>query len=164
MAGDPLSRAAASAADEADPLGAFRDRFVAEESNVIYLDGNSLGRLPVATRRRLGVTAADWGERLVRGWLDWIDTPVGTGDLLAEHDRLVRAALARHRGREIKSVGDGFLALFDGPARAVRAARSIVADVTALGLEVRAGVHAGEVELVDETPRAAGGFGSTGLG
>jgi len=71
-------------------------------------------------------------------------------DLLAEHDRLVRAALARHRGREIKSVGDGFLALFDGPARAVRAARSIVADVTALGLEVRAGVHAGEVELVDD--------------
>ena len=71
-------------------------------------------------------------------------------DLLAEHDRLVRAALARHRGREIKSVGDGFLALFDGPARAVRAARSIVADVTALGLEVRAGLHTGEVELVGD--------------
>jgi len=69
-------------------------------------------------------------------------------DLLAEHDRMVRACLARHRGREVKSVGDGFLALFDGPARAVRAARSIVADVTALGLEVRAGLHTGEVELV----------------
>jgi class 3 adenylate cyclase len=69
-------------------------------------------------------------------------------DLLAEHDRIVRACFARHRGREIKSVGDGFLALFDGPARAVRAARSIVGEVTALGLEVRAGLHTGEVELV----------------
>jgi class 3 adenylate cyclase len=69
-------------------------------------------------------------------------------DLLEEHDRIVRACLDRHRGREIKSVGDGFLALFDGPARAVRAARAIVTDVTALGLEVRAGLHTGEVELV----------------
>ena len=49
-------------------------------------------------------------------------------DLLAEHDRVVRACLARHRGREIKSVGDGFLAMFDGPARAIRAARSIVSE------------------------------------
>ena len=71
-------------------------------------------------------------------------------DLLAEHDRIVRACIARHRGREIKSVGDGFLALFDGPARAVRAARSIVHEVTSLGLEVRAGLHAGEVELVGD--------------
>lgn len=72
------------------------------------------------------------------------------GDLLAEHDLIVRGCLARHRGREIKSVGDGFLALFDGPARAVRAARAIVAEVTALGLEVRAGLHTGEVELVGD--------------
>ena len=71
-------------------------------------------------------------------------------DLLEEHDRIVRACLARHRGREVKSVGDGFLAVFDGPARAVRAARSIVADVTALGLELRAGLHTGEVELVGD--------------
>ena len=71
-------------------------------------------------------------------------------DLLAQHDRIVRGAFARHRGREIKSVGDGFLALFDGPARAVRAARAIVADVGALGLQVRAGLHTGEVELVDD--------------
>jgi len=71
-------------------------------------------------------------------------------DLLAEHDRLVRSSLGRHRGREIKSVGDGFLALFDGPARAVRAARAIVSGVTSLGLEVRAGLHTGEVELVGD--------------
>ena len=72
------------------------------------------------------------------------------GDLLAEHDRIVRACLARHRGREVKSVGDGFLALFDGPARAVRAARAIVSEVAALGLDVRAGLHTGEVELVGD--------------
>jgi class 3 adenylate cyclase len=71
-------------------------------------------------------------------------------DLLAEHDRIVRGCLARNRGREVKTVGDGFLALFDGPARAVRAARSIVADVTALGLEVRAGLHTGEVEMTGD--------------
>jgi class 3 adenylate cyclase len=71
-------------------------------------------------------------------------------DLLEEHDRIVRTCLTSNRGREIKSVGDGFLAVFDGPARAVRAARSIVSDVTALGLEVRAGLHTGEVEMVGD--------------
>jgi class 3 adenylate cyclase len=71
-------------------------------------------------------------------------------DLLAEHDRVVRACLSRHRGREIKSVGDGFVAVFDGPARAVRAARSIVSELTSLGLDVRAGLHTGEVEIVGD--------------
>ena len=74
----------------------------------------------------------------------------GWGDLLAEHDRIVRSCLARNRGREVKSVGDGFLAVFDGPARAVRAARSIVTELTALGVEVRAGLHTGEVQLVGD--------------
>ena len=71
-------------------------------------------------------------------------------DLLAEHDRVVRVGLERHRGRVVKSVGDGFLAVFDGPARAVRAARAIVAQLTTLGLDVRAGLHAGEVEMVGD--------------
>jgi class 3 adenylate cyclase len=71
-------------------------------------------------------------------------------ELLAEHDRLVRTALARHRGREVKTVGDGFLATFDGPARAARAAQAIVAEVATLGLEVRAGVHTGEVETIGD--------------
>jgi len=85
VAGDPLSRAAAEAADAADPLAAFRDHFVADAAGVIYLDGNSLGRLPAATRDRLATVTAEWGERLVGGWPDWIDAPVRTGDLLAEH-------------------------------------------------------------------------------
>jgi kynureninase len=80
---DPLSRAAAEAADATDPLAAYRDRFVHEDER-IYLDGNSLGRLPVATRDRLAAMAAEWGERLVGGWPDWIDAPVRTGDLVAE--------------------------------------------------------------------------------
>ena len=66
--------------------------------------------------------------------------------LVEEHDAMVRSALVRHRGREIKTIGDGFLATFDAVARAARAATEIVAHAKALGIEVRAGVHAGEIE------------------
>jgi class 3 adenylate cyclase len=68
--------------------------------------------------------------------------------VLAEHDRLVREVLATHRGREIKTLGDGFLATFDGPARGVRCAAEISERVRALGLQVRAGLHTGEVEVL----------------
>jgi kynureninase len=78
---DPLSRAAAAAADASDPLAGYRDRFVHEDER-IYMDGNSLGRLPVATRERLAAMASEWGERLVAGWPDWIDAPVRAGDLI----------------------------------------------------------------------------------
>lgn len=70
--------------------------------------------------------------------------------LLAKHDDVVRTALARHRGTEVDRTGDGFLATFDGPARAVRCAREIVDDVRALGIEIRAGCHTGEIEYVDD--------------
>ena len=80
---DPLSRAAAADADAADPLAGFRDRFVPDAAGVVYLDGNSLGRLPRATRDRLAAATAEWGERLVGGWPDWIDAPERTGDALA---------------------------------------------------------------------------------
>jgi pimeloyl-ACP methyl ester carboxylesterase len=63
----------------------------------------------------------------------------------AQHDQIVRANLARFRGREIKTMGDGFLATFDGPARGVRCAEAIAAGVKPLGLEIRAGLHTGEV-------------------
>jgi class 3 adenylate cyclase len=68
--------------------------------------------------------------------------------LLENHNTTVRAFFARYRGREIKSTGDGFLATFDGPARAVKCAESICAAVRPLGLEVRAGCHTGEIELL----------------
>lgn len=63
------------------------------------------------------------------------------------HDRAVRGQLARYRGSEVKTMGDGFLATFDGHGRAVRAAIGIVEEVRPLGLEVRAGLHTGEIEL-----------------
>ncbi len=69
--------------------------------------------------------------------------------LLERHNALVRSELLRFRGVEIDTTGDGFLATFDGPARAIRCACSIVAGVHELGLSIRAGLHTGECELAD---------------
>ncbi len=80
--------------------------------------------------------AADLGDRRWR-------------DLLETHDRLVRERLARFRGDEVKSLGDGFLASFDGPGRAIAAACSIRDALGQLGLEVRSGLHTGECERLD---------------
>ena len=71
-------------------------------------------------------------------------------DLLESHDRVTRRQLERWRGREVKSVGDGFLALFDGPARGIQCAQAIADDVRALGVELRAGLHTGECEVMDD--------------
>jgi class 3 adenylate cyclase len=71
-------------------------------------------------------------------------------DLLQMHHALIRQELTRFRGREVDTAGDGFLATFDGPARAVRCAQAIIDDVRAIGLEVRAGVHTGEIELMGD--------------
>lgn len=68
-------------------------------------------------------------------------------ELLDAHDAAVRRELAAFRGREVKVLGDGFLATFDGPARAIRCACAIRDAASALGLEVRVGLHAGEVEV-----------------
>lgn len=65
-------------------------------------------------------------------------------ELLDTHDSTVRRELKRFRGQEVKSTGDGFLACFDGPARAIRCARAISDETRAIGLEVRAGLHSGE--------------------
>ena len=79
-------------------------------------------------------TAAKMGDR------DW-------HALLDAHDAVVRAQLARFRGREVNTSGDGFLAMFDGPQRAIRCAMAIRDAVQALGLQVRAGLHTGECEV-----------------
>ncbi|HEX5910407.1 MAG TPA: alpha/beta fold hydrolase, partial [Thermoleophilaceae bacterium] len=71
-------------------------------------------------------------------------------ELLVRHDELVRRQLDRHRGRAVKSLGDGFLATFDGPARAVRCAGAIRDDVRRLGVEIRAGLHTGECEVIGD--------------
>jgi kynureninase len=74
----------AEARDGADPLARFRDEFVFEEGGPLYVDGNSLGRLPYRTRRLLADVADEWSTALVRGWHEWIDLPIEVGDLLAE--------------------------------------------------------------------------------
>jgi class 3 adenylate cyclase len=71
-------------------------------------------------------------------------------DLMARHEAIVRDRLARFRGHEVKTLGDGFLSRFDGPARAIRCAAAIRDAVLPLGLEVRAGLHTGEVDVVDD--------------
>jgi len=78
--------------------------------------------------------AAEMGDR------DW-------HALLDAHDAVVRAQLARLRGREVSTSGDGFFAMFDGPQRAIRCAMAIRDAVQALGIEVRAGLHTGECEV-----------------
>jgi class 3 adenylate cyclase len=70
--------------------------------------------------------------------------------LLEQHHARIREQLARFRGIEIDTAGDGFFASFDGPARAIRCALSIHEALGDLGVEVRAGVHTGECEIVDE--------------
>ncbi|MFI5001248.1 MAG: adenylate/guanylate cyclase domain-containing protein [Reyranellales bacterium] len=69
---------------------------------------------------------------------------------LEAHHVAVRSQFERYRGREVKTTGDGFLALFDGPARAVRCAQEIIRAVRPLDLEIRAGVHTGEVEMMGD--------------
>ena len=80
--------------------------------------------------------AADVGDR---GWRE----------LLEAHHALIRQQLVRYRGRELDTAGDGFFASFDGPARAIRCASSIAAQVRRLGIEIRAGLHTGECEVLE---------------
>ncbi len=71
-------------------------------------------------------------------------------DTLASHNTIVRRELERFRGREVKTAGDGFLATFDGPARAIRCAATICETMRGLGLEIRAGLHTGECEVMGD--------------
>jgi pimeloyl-ACP methyl ester carboxylesterase/class 3 adenylate cyclase len=81
--------------------------------------------------------AAELGDR---GWRD----------LLARHHDLTRRELSRFRGQEVDTAGDGFFASFDGPARGIRCARAIAEQVQGLGVEIRAGLHTGECEVLDD--------------
>jgi class 3 adenylate cyclase len=71
-------------------------------------------------------------------------------ELRERHDALVRSELERFGGREVKQTGDGFVASFDGPARAIRCACSIRAEARELGIELRAGLHTGECERIGD--------------
>jgi class 3 adenylate cyclase len=112
--------------------GRFRRSEVRERA------GRYLAGLLERVERKNGRQLAEHlGERLWR-------------DFLRDHHAAVRRELERFRGRAIHTAGDGFLATFDGPARAVRCASAIGQSVRSLGLEVRAGVHTGEIELVGD--------------
>jgi class 3 adenylate cyclase len=71
-------------------------------------------------------------------------------ELIERHDALMRRELERHRGREVKTMGDGFLATFDGPARGIRCALSATDAMRDIGVEIRAGLHTGEVEVMGD--------------
>ena len=77
-------------------------------------------------------------------------------DLLVRHNLAVRDQLDRFRGREVSTTGDGFIAIFDGAERAIRAAQEICRAASTIGLEVRAGVHTGEVDLEGDNVRGVG--------
>ena len=74
-------------------------------------------------------------------------------ELVDRHDQLTRAEVERYRGREVKTMGDGFLATFDGPARGIRCARAIADQVKSLDIGLRAGLHTGECELIGDDIR-----------
>lgn len=79
-----MDRTNASALDAADPLAPFRDTFVVRDPELIYLDGNSLGRLPIRTAEAMTrAIDIEWGDGLVRSWHEWIDLPEQIGDTIA---------------------------------------------------------------------------------
>jgi class 3 adenylate cyclase len=71
-------------------------------------------------------------------------------DARAEHDRLIRLQLDRFQGREVNTTGDGFVATFDGPLRAIQCAQVMVSELKNIGLDIRVGIHTGEIEVRDE--------------
>ena len=73
----------------------------------------------------------------------------GWREVVERHHSTVRGLLARYRGTEVDTAGDGFFATFDGPARAVRCAEAIIEAIQSHGVQVRAGIHTGEVEIID---------------
>jgi kynureninase len=80
-----LSREGAAALDAADPIASLREAFVRDEPELIYLDGNSLGRLPKVTAERVARAVRDeWGSGLIRSWSRWVDLPFQVGDLIGE--------------------------------------------------------------------------------
>jgi kynureninase len=147
--------------DAEDPLAGFRERFVIEDPELIYLDGNSLGRLPRATRDRTNALLDQWGGELVRGWDEWIELPERVGDLLGAAVlgakpgevlvsdsttvnlfKLAGALLAENPGQIVGDAGDfptnryvldGLVELYD---RALHLTREGLPDVLTSGEEI----------------------------
>ena len=126
-------------------LGDTDELLGAVESFVLGADG--------ASRPSAGPSTAGWRGLATVLFTDIVGSTARSAELgdrawaqvRERHDAIVRTALADAGGREVKTMGDGFLATFDGPARGVECAATIVEAVRALGIEIRAGVHTGEV-------------------
>jgi len=119
--------------DVVGPVVRFADAIRSEEAQFDRVLATVLFTDIVDSTRK----AAELGDR---GW----------ADLVHRHHATVRAMLARYRGTEVDTAGDGFFATFDGPARGVKCAQAIVEAVEPLGLQIRAGLHTGEVETVGD--------------
>lgn len=145
-------RGHAEALDAADPLASFRDRFVVGDPGPIYVDGNSLGRLPKETAIRLAARVEEWGSRLVTAWTDWIDLPLSVGDALAP---IVGAAPGQVLVSDSTTVNLYTLAhaaLEDRPGAIVGRAADFPTDRYVLqGLAER---HGRELRLVDDVQAA----------
>jgi kynureninase len=120
------SRAEAAALDAADPLAHFRGRFVIADPDVVYLDGNSLGRAPRATVERIAAGVRAWSEELVEGWERWIGLPVAVGD------RVGRAALGAAEGQVVvaDSTTVNLFKVVGAALSATAGRRAVVADAT----------------------------------
>jgi class 3 adenylate cyclase len=137
-----------------------RDDVFAAEAEILDEDGQIVATVygPCLIRERSGRSQQRPPQRMLLTVLftDLVGSTeraqqlgdAGWRDLLDQHNAVVRKQLAIHAGREVKTTGDGVLATFDSPTRAVRCARSIRDGVAHLGLQIRAGIHTGECELV----------------
>src|ERR1700734_1670280 len=132
--------------------------------HLFFLDDDTNDRVLAEIEEFLtGARSAPVGDRVLAtvGFEDIVDSTSraqakgdqGWRDLLNAHDNAVRHELSRFRGKEVKSLGDGFLATFDGPARAIHCAGAIRDSLRRLDLPVRIGVHTGEVELAEKDVR-----------
>jgi class 3 adenylate cyclase len=143
------------------------DELLVSAVEIVDADGNRVAMgwqtSVLRDRRRSGAIVAGRAERVLATVL-FTDIVGSTrraqelGDerwrqLLAEHDAVVRRQLKTFQGREVKSIGDGFLVAFESPARAVQCARAIRDGVRPVGLEIRAGIHTGEMRARRERPR-----------
>jgi class 3 adenylate cyclase len=125
------------------------------DDHLIWADPDPI--VDIVERFVTGVTPAAVPDRVLLTvvFTDIVDSTTKAADLgdrewtalLDRHDAIVHEQVQRHRGRVVKTLGDGVMAVFDGPARAVRCAQSLVRELRPLGLELRGGVHTGEVEI-----------------
>jgi class 3 adenylate cyclase len=132
------------------------DKWVVGDEPWVTIDWGASGRAVVAAMRETGTRTL--ATVMFTDIVDSTRRAQEMGDeawrdLLAHHNEEMRVALSVHHGREIKTTGDGFLALFDSPTRAALCAAEMLRSATAIGLAIRVGIHTGEVEVTEDDVR-----------